>query len=159
MSRPTLPTTTISSPHISIKILRLPSAMPSSRYCQTAQLHTTIRSQRRQAECSPSSSSVSIFQKFLFHFSTRHHHDTYICGHLTLGGGAYSLELPISHHLVPVDERHPERAHVASASLLFSQRRTFLPPITTGAPKTQFPTISHPITYNYDPITITAFFQ
>jgi hypothetical protein len=28
---------------------------------------------------------------------------------MTLGGGAYSLKLPISHHLVPVDER----AHIA----------------------------------------------
>ena len=32
---------------------------------------------------------------------------------MSLGGGAYSLKLPISYHFVPVEDRHPERADVA----------------------------------------------
>ena len=61
-----------------------------------------------------------------------------------------------------VEERHPERADVDSASLFFSHQRTehFLLPTTTVALKhisQPYPTPN--ITDNYDPINITPFFN
>ena len=105
---------------------------------------------------------ITILKSILtFHFSTWHHHDTYVFGHMTLGGWAYSLKLPISHHLVPVEDRHSERADVAQRFSTFSQKKNiFYYQSRRSQQKTQIPTVSHPnITDNYDPINITTFFN
>ena len=95
-----------------------------------------------------------------FHFSTWYHHDTYVFGHMTLGveHTAWNYQSPIISSQSKTDTSREQSS--LSASLLFSQKRTFLLPITTVAPKTQFPTVPTPnITDNYDPINITAFFN
>jgi hypothetical protein len=103
-----------------------------------------------------------IFQKFLFHFSTWHrHHDTYVFGHMILGVDhtAWNYQSPT---ISSQSTNDTPREHTSPALVYFltQQRRTFLLPITTGAPKTQFQPYPTPnITDNYDPITITACFN
>jgi len=70
---------------------------------------------------------------------------------MTLGGGAYSLKLPISFISSSVDERHPPREHTSPAlkeHFYYQSRRAHQKHNSQPYP-----------TDNYDPITIRAFFN
>jgi len=99
-----------------------------------------------------------IFQKFLFHFSTWHHHDTYVIGHMTLGveHTAWNYQSLSSR---PPSTKIPPRDHTSPA-LLYSKKNI----LTTNHDGRNKNTISNRIpppniTNNYDPINITAFFN
>ena len=122
-----------------------------------------IRSQRRQAECSPSSSSVSIFRKFLFHFSTWYHHDTYVFGHLTLGvvHTAWNYQSPT---VSSQSTNDTPREDTSPALLYFShnkEEQNFFTTNHDGRTKNTIPNRIPPpnIIGNYNPINITTFFN